>query len=515
MTPTPEQQALVHAAANSSSSIMVQAYAGCSKTTSLILAAQALPAVPTLALVFNAKNRKEMEEKFPKHIECKTMNGLGHGAWGRCIGKRLIVDDKKLGNIVSAVFKEVGHKGPKDDWDYVRRLVDLAMQNGLVPSGMAGKGLVPDTYETWSGLAFEVGQVQDDLIGLAQEVLRTSIKLSIAGTISFNDQIYMSALFGGVFPKFPIVMVDEAQDLSPLNHIQLSKVTPPAGRLIVVGDKFQAIYGWRGAASNSMGDIRKLKNDWIDLKLSQTFRCPKIVVARQQTHVPGFTAFHTNREGVFHHIKRPEDIAVGEAFWSWKDLESLREAHGAQSVGMLCRNNSPLFSSAFRLIRQGIGCTMLGRDIGKSLASLVKKIIPSDDVNVTECIELITKWMDHEVAMARANENDLKADAAHDKGHSLLAVIDSAQNVFNRGGLLARLDEVFNASYGLVTLSTIHRAKGLEWDLVVLLDPWRIPSKRSLGDAEALQQEMNLKYVAETRAKLVLVHANAEDLKRS
>ncbi len=122
--------------------------------------------------------------------------------------------------------------------------------------------------------------------------------------------------------------------------------------------------------------------------------------------------------------------------------------------------------------------------------------------------------MDREVDLARANDNDAKADAAHDKGHSLLAVIDSAQNVFNRGGLLARLDEIFNNSHGLVTLSTIHKVKGLEYDLVVFLDPWRIPSKRSLDDPHAYQQEMNLKYVGETRAKKVLVHANAEDLRR-
>ena len=67
-----------------------------------------------------------------------------------------------------------------------------------------------------------------------------------------------------------------------------------------------------------------------------------------------------------------------------------------------------------------------------------------------------------------------------------------------------------------MTLSTIHRAKGLEWDAVLHLDPWRVPSKWALaaaagGNSAPLEQEKNLIYVAETRTRDLLLQANLED----
>ena len=58
----------------------------------------------------------------------------------------------------------------------------------------------------------------------------------------------------------------------------------------------------------------------------------------------------------------------------------------------------------------------------------------------------------------------------------------------------------------------------MECDLVVHLDPWRLPSKHARkaadrGDMSQLQQEMNLKYVIETRAKETLIQATVEDFR--
>ena len=56
---------------------------------------------------------------------------------------------------------------------------------------------------------------------------------------------------------------------------------------------------------------------------------------------------------------------------------------------------------------------------------------------------------------------------------------------------------------GRVVLTTIHQAKGLEWEAVFLI--WaaegKLPSPRSEGDPEALEEERRLFYVAVTRAK--------------
>jgi len=57
-----------------------------------------------------------------------------------------------------------------------------------------------------------------------------------------------------------------------------------------------------------------------------------------------------------------------------------------------------------------------------------------------------------------------------------------------------------------VKVGTYHRAKGLEWDVVIHLDPHRLPSKYAKTPSQ-LEQENNLLYVIETRAKRVLIHA--------
>jgi superfamily I DNA/RNA helicase len=65
-----------------------------------------------------------------------------------------------------------------------------------------------------------------------------------------------------------------------------------------------------------------------------------------------------------------------------------------------------------------------------------------------------------------------------------------------------------SASGEVVTLSSIHRAKGLEADNVVILEPELLAARAR--DPEAFQQEKNLLYVALTRAKNHLAFASGE-----
>jgi superfamily I DNA/RNA helicase len=53
---------------------------------------------------------------------------------------------------------------------------------------------------------------------------------------------------------------------------------------------------------------------------------------------------------------------------------------------------------------------------------------------------------------------------------------------------------------GCLTLCTVHKAKGLEWNRVYILDEFLMPSKYA-RQAWQQQQETNLQYVAVTRAK--------------
>lgn len=521
LNPTPEQLAVIDAA-RGRESINIDAYAGCAKTTTLTLAAQVIKA-PGLALAFNRSIAAELKDRFPSNFQVKTMNGLGMLAWARRPGasEKLEIDDRKLGKLVTQVIKDRKLEFNSEQWDSLRQLVSAAMNAGVVPAGSGPEGLAPDAPVVWLDLAeglFIPEEQAGLMIELAREVLTQNIALAREGVISFDDQVYCPTLLGGRFPQFPVMMVDEKQDLSPLNHEMLRLSARPDGRLIAVGDDKQAIYAFRGADGKSSSKIKLLKPKWVGLPLATTFRCPKVVVARQQAHAPGFTAWHTNPDGRFTQLalQPPPGDAEGEPRWTWGELVGLRPSPGA-SIAILCRSNAPLLSMAFRLIRQGIAPVMLGRDIGKGLAKLAKQIAPGEATPIAQVRGLIEEWETGEASKFEANGDSRKAEGVRDRAGCLYALIDGAQP-HDAGGLATAISKLFARERGDITLGSIHRAKGLEWDCVMHLDPWRLPSRYAREAAEAgnpipLEQEWNLKYVCETRARHTLVQASAEDFK--
>lgn len=506
--PTDEQLAIRESATTQSTSLIITAYAGCAKTTTLELTAAALPQVPSLALAFNTRIKKELTSRFPKYFEIKTLNGLGHTAWGRALGRGLTLDDRKLGKLTTEAAAEAKLELNADQWTEIRSLATRAMQRGLIPDTFPQRGLVPDDSDTWEALADELwldGNIPRKC-GLARQVLVSSIKLGLQGTISFDDQIYLSSLFGGVFPRFPLVMVDESQDLSPLNHLMVRRAS--AGRIIAVGDPKQAIYQFRGADSASMVNLRKVRPEWLDLPLATTFRCPSLIVQRQQDHAPGFRAWHTNQSGAI--LEYPQDKP-----WTWtSEIQPLLDTIGpSPSMAILCRNNAPLVAMAFKLIRQGIGVVMLGRDIGKGLEALASKIITDPTASAQVCSRLVSGWIEQQSGLAVAAGKPQKLAGITDRGECLLAVLESVRD---GAELRSALRDLFSRETGRVTLSSGHRSKGFEWDLVLHLDSQLIPSRFALkaaaqGDPSQLEQERNLSYVIETRTKHTLVLAHSAD----
>ena len=92
-----------------------------------------------------------------------------------------------------------------------------------------------------------------------------------------------------------------------------------------------------------------------------------------------------------------------------------------------------------------------------------------------------------------------------------MAVVESTE-VRNQEELCLAIESLFSKDSGLITLSSAHKAKGLEWQHVLHLDPWRVPSKWAKS-TEAMLQENNAQYVIETRAKETLLLANLKDFK--
>lgn len=516
-TPTAEQAAILDAVRGGQHkpSVMVEAGAGCAKTTMLTLASKEVY-VPGLALAFNKRIQVELEKRLGSNFDCRTMNALGHRAWAKARGvKNLKVDDRKAGKLITETAKARKIFLMSDQWDYARLLFREAQIQGLVPEpfGSQLRTLLPDTRDSWRALGDNQAIPDDDfdmIWEIARDALVENIRLAYSGIISYDDQIYCSTLLGGVFWKYPFIMVDEDQDLSPLQIYMMQLSMSNDCRLMAVGDKCQSIYAFRGAVGEAAEQIKKLRESWVSLPLMTSFRCPQLVADRQKGHVPLFRAHGTNPPGqVISLGKKPWDVNEFEG-WHWKELVNILPEYPLD-LAVLCRNNAPLLSMAFKLIRQGIGCHVLGRDISVGLKALTKKLAPDDSISADIVRGKIADWLQSELSKARVAEDPDAADKFTDKADSLTAIMDSSE-CKDAGQLRRMIDRLFSVESAPITLSTIHKAKGLEWPAVVHLDPWRVPGKWALKrGGRALEQEHNLKYVAETRTKHTLVMASLEE----
>jgi DNA helicase II / ATP-dependent DNA helicase PcrA len=522
---TDEQQEICSAVGRGMKSTMVIAYAGTGKTSTVEAAAKRVKE-PALALAFNKKITEELSKRLPPNFSVKSLNGAGHLAWIKTLdGASIKVDAQKLGKLVTSIAQENSIRLTSWQWDAVRSTVSAAMRVGISPDDI-GKPLISDTYENWMDIIDSPTQDDIPLIqDLAHQVLEANIQLARSGHISFDDQIYCPVILGGRWLQYPRVFIDEAQDLSPLNHVQLGLCTRDDGLIGAVGDPKQAIYQFRGADASSMTNMRRLRMEWDDLKLTLTFRCPKIVVDRQQEHAPGYRAYEKNQTGRF---VMPTDYEAGthEYIWGWEWLkarmaeipnELIPHARTSPPIAILCRNNAPLLSLAFKLIRSGVGCQMQGRDIGRGLVLLSKKISDDDELSIVKFTAKLNEWLEHETQLAHINQKPERAAKLQDQGECLIATIEGAQPS-TAGDLRKVLERLFSREGNPIVLSSCHRAKGLEWPCVVHLDPWRIPSKHAqmanlMGDPKPLEQEYNLGYVTETRTKHTLINADLEQFR--
>lgn len=507
--PTPEQQAIIDfIGGEPQASLIVDARAGAAKSSTIEMAAPAiLPEHSPLALAFNKRIADELKPRLPPHFVVKTMNALGHAAWATARGKRINVDADKM----YAVGKEMASGFQSGDAEKDGALLAQALQlcamaksQGLVPLGapLGIKGPIEDHADSWEEFAFIKGfELTDEAMMLARAMLKRSIDMAYKGEIDFADQIYMSVLFGGVYPKHHTVIVDEAQDLSHLNHLQLKKCTRV--RLIAVGDPYQAIYAFRGADSNSMTNLQDTVGfDFQQLGLTKSFRVPHLISERQLQHVPDYGSMPWLGDG---QVQNWDAVTGG---WSLDDIP--------RKGAILCRNNAPLLRMAFALIKARRPVKILGRDIGAGLAGIIEKLSNKKPIPLEALDEKLKAWREKEAT--KAGDSERKLDMLNDRYESLLVLIEASEKD-NAVAAAQFIRDLFSdtASADLV-LSSGHRAKGFEWDWVMHLEPSKVPSKQAQraearGDSGPILQEYNLKYVIETRTKDILVEAHLETCK--
>lgn len=474
------------------------AKAGSGKTSTNVEGAKQLarakPGISILATAFNVKIKKELEKKLNGSATVLTLNGLGHRAWGKALNKFLKLEKNKMGLLTTGVVKDWDRQ---DAWGSVRQLATAAKTWGIVPvkAPRATGQLLPDTEENWIAVAdhFDL-DYSEEIADMARVVLTQSILQGYDGTIDFDDQIYLPVMYGSGFERYDLVIGDEWQDLNPLNHIMIDRSVKLAGRIAAVGDKYQAIYGFRGAdieAMRKFRDAHKAK----ELTLSVCWRCGADIIAHAQELVP--------------EIKPAPGAASGRVHYLDNWDETLFQAGDA----ILCRNNAPIIGLAFRLIRHGRGVHVIGRDLGTNLKNLIKKILRGNENHPIEFLEQeLKRWEYREIQNARGKGDEDLQRKVEDKAESLRAVITYG-GCKTISEVKQRIDFLFSKESAPITLSTIHKSKGLEWRRVFALDA-HLLSPDWLTRDWAITCDRNLDYVQRTRAIEELCYIKSSDWRK-
>lgn len=454
---TAEQDTILDHAKATDANLMLNALAGCGKTSTLEMIERAAKQKPVMYLVFNKRNADEAAERMLGTTTVRTFNSLGHRIWASAIGKSLRVDTKKTYTLFKEIADEVKGEAARavwDSYDQVRQGVEMAKALGYIPDG-----IYPNATRliTQSALHHALDEEPDDLVSdLIDAMLRRSIQLSYSGTIDYNDQIYMSALFGGVYPKFPLTLVDEYQDLSPVNHEMIRRLVGTR-RLIGVGDPNQNIYGFRGAKAGGMAQAEAAYN-MTPLDLSVSFRCPEAIVRGAQWHVPHFKWLKRGGEVGCRDYHKVEDIEENAVF--------------------ICRLNAPLFALAFKLIAADRSINIVGTEIGPRLIKTLQKL-GDESLSQSATLAAIDEWLAAKLAK--------NSRTAHDQAECMKIIVRHGDSL---GQAISYAEHLFRQR-GAIQLMTGHKSKGLEFPLVYHLDP------HVIGDG---QQDRNLKYVISTRS---------------
>jgi superfamily I DNA/RNA helicase len=177
---------------------------------------------------------------------------------------------------------------------------------------------------------------------------------------------------------------------------------------------------------------------------------------------------------------------------------------------VLCRKAAPLVGLCLKLIEQGITAIVKGKDIAEDLKNIVEG---ANTKNIGEVLEYLESEKQKVVNIVREQRKCSEADAKNSAKYiNFLDRCKCIENICQYSiksttQLKSYIDKIFSDDNikNAVTLSTAHKSKGLEANRVIILLPDKLPLKYPRQQPWELKQEMNLKYVALTRAKKELI----------
>ena len=328
--------------------------------------------------------------------------------------------------------------------------------------------------------------------------------------------------------RYRCFVVDEYQDVTPLQQRVLAAWLGDRDDLTVVGDANQTIYSFTGASPRFLLDFSRRFPDATVVRLERDYRStPQVVslanqviaaargrVAGSKIHLSGQRA--PGPAPTFHeHADEPAEAAAVAA-----SIARLIEAGTAPSeIAVLYRVNaqSEIYEEA--LTEAGIAYQVRGgegffnrQEIKQALLALQRAADRGAEGPLPEVVRAVLEPL----GLTAEEPTGTRARERWEALTALAELVDdevAQRPQLEFPGLLAELRMRADARHPPVvqgvTLASLHAAKGLEWDAVFLvgLADGTLPISHALAhgaESEPVEEERRLLYVGITRARIHL-----------
>jgi DNA helicase-2/ATP-dependent DNA helicase PcrA len=451
--------------------ILVEARAGSAKTTSLIESLRFIPSnKKVLVLAFNKVIQKELEDKIHRtNVEIRTFHSLGLKAIIARFGK-VQINAYKVMNLLKDLNNYELASNIEKTISYIKYCLNDSPSN------------IEHIINTYGIDLCEMEM--KEFISIVIKTLGESKKDT--SSIDFNDMCYFPFVYGLSLGEYDFVYIDETQDTNRSQTWMAKGALKSDGRLISFGDPFQKIYSFRMADYSQITDLKKIATTKV-LPLPISYRCPKSIIGLSQKIVPDIQ-----------HAVNAVDGSISEIM-----SDVIYDNIKAGDV-ILSRTNAPIMKIAMNLLKLKKRFTILGKDIGDELLYLIKK---SKKKKITDFIKWVNAWMNSEIDRLKAK--GIKPDNMIDKAECLIGIAEDSKSIEDCKN---KIKDMFDSSDkgSIITLSSLHMSKGLEWDNVFLLK-WTLrhfPNDDIIYTPDPNNDEANLAYIGFTRAKKNLYLVN-------
>ncbi len=396
------------------------------------------------------------------------------------------------------------------EWRKVRML-SIEQYGQLIADGRRSIGFGP-SLEQVLDLMLRYEQAKDG----RRQIDFEDVLMLCAGMLADEPRVAAQ-----VREQFRHFVVDEFQDISPLQYELIKLWLGQRRDICVVGDSSQTIYSFAGASRNFLEQFERDFPDAVEVQLQTNYRSTQqIVGVANQLMQRELGALHLNalREG-----KQPEYwVAQDEADQAQRvaaDVQRKIQAGASpSSIAVLYRLNSQSAALEEAFASLGISVKLRGgveffdrAEIKQAMMALHAEGV----AKATGSRALVQVVADVLASVGYTQDAPEGSGAMRERWENLSVLARLADDA-PKGTTVAefvtslrmRAEAGHDPDERGVTLATIHAAKGLEWDSVYVVGATEglLPMR---GSDEVIEEERRLFYVAVTRARheLVVVHA--------